>query len=287
MAIYLGNNTVGTNAIFTTGSGGSVNVSALNVTENGTYTAPAGNAYSPVSVAVPTVLKRGVLRPDATKIQTYTFDQMLVEDMGVELSAYSTSSKTLFDGTNADNALSPTLTLAAGDGYDYFVVMRTLTIPEYSVTTLAKGRQEYVIGAAAYEFVQMPANTMYSLDGSHKTYTSRLAGWTGAGCYRVCYWSSATAVSVSTTGSYGVQQTFNAPSQSNATCTIRPPSIIIRGSTTYFVNTFYNALTDARIQYVIDVYRAPKNNLNYDSWCLLEDLLHANDCSQSVSKTLT
>lgn len=33
--------------------GGSVTVEALNVTENDTYTAPTGKAYSPVTVAVP------------------------------------------------------------------------------------------------------------------------------------------------------------------------------------------------------------------------------------------
>ena len=35
------------------GGGGNVTVEQLNVTGNGTYTAPAGKAYSPVVVAVP------------------------------------------------------------------------------------------------------------------------------------------------------------------------------------------------------------------------------------------
>ena len=34
---------------------GSVTVEALNVTQNGTYTAPTGKAYSPVTANVPTV----------------------------------------------------------------------------------------------------------------------------------------------------------------------------------------------------------------------------------------
>ena len=57
MAIYLGSQMVGVNNITTTsgsggGSGGSVNVSQLDVSTNGTYTASSGNAYSPVVVNV-------------------------------------------------------------------------------------------------------------------------------------------------------------------------------------------------------------------------------------------
>lgn len=55
MAIYLGNLKVNATA-GTTGSGGSgTTVEALNVTSNGTYSAPTGTAYSPVTVSVPTL----------------------------------------------------------------------------------------------------------------------------------------------------------------------------------------------------------------------------------------
>ena len=35
------------------GGGGDVTVESLSVTDNGTYTAPTGKAYSPVTVSVP------------------------------------------------------------------------------------------------------------------------------------------------------------------------------------------------------------------------------------------
>lgn len=37
------------------GSGGDIIAQPLNVAENGTYTAPAGKAYTPVTVSVPTL----------------------------------------------------------------------------------------------------------------------------------------------------------------------------------------------------------------------------------------
>lgn len=40
------------------GGGGDITVESLSVTANGTYTAPSGKAYSPVSVNVPFVTYR-------------------------------------------------------------------------------------------------------------------------------------------------------------------------------------------------------------------------------------
>lgn len=45
----------GVKLVGTNQGGGGVTVEALSVTHNGTYTAPTGKAYSPVTVSVPTV----------------------------------------------------------------------------------------------------------------------------------------------------------------------------------------------------------------------------------------
>ena len=73
MGIYLGENLVGINNIFSNNNSSSdggnsnenITTTSLNVTSNGTYTAPTNTAYSSVEVNVPTVLKMGVIRPDA------------------------------------------------------------------------------------------------------------------------------------------------------------------------------------------------------------------------------
>ena len=55
MAIYLGNLKVNMMAGTTEGGGSGVTVEPLSVTSNGTYSAPTGTAYSPVTVSVPTL----------------------------------------------------------------------------------------------------------------------------------------------------------------------------------------------------------------------------------------
>jgi hypothetical protein len=83
---------------------------------------------------------------------------MLVADDGIELPAYSTSAKTLLAAAN----LTPTISIDL-DEYDYFISTKILTIPEYNVTTLAKGRQEYSLSVYNYELIHIPINTFNAL----------------------------------------------------------------------------------------------------------------------------
>ena len=65
-----------------------------------------------------------------------------------------------------------------------------------------------------------------------------------------------------------------APSvSSNKITAIRSPYVYIRGSATYCAATFYNEITDVRCQYKIELYRAPKNNLNLDGWGINQQIL--------------
>ena len=61
----------------------------------------------------------------------------------------------------------------------------------------------------------------------------------------------------------------------------------IRGHTTYFTSTYMNAVTDIRYQYVIEVYRAPKNHLNIDGWGSTQNLQHVLECVNSTTHKLT
>ena len=229
-----------------------------------------GNAK--VGLTTPPTLKHITMRPDAELIQTYTHDSMLVADDEIELPVYSTTAKTLVAVAN----LTPTVSIDL-DEYDYFISERILTIPEYNITTLAKGRQEYSWSVYNYEIIYMPANTFNALIDPAET-AARTQVVFARGCFRDLYYSSATAVALYTATTYGLHQVIQAPTVTATVLTIKAPSVTIRGSTTYFADTFYNALTDCRREFIIDVYRAPKKSLNYDGWDLTQGMLSiAND----------
>ena len=208
-----------------------------------------------------TVLKDYLLRPDAEKIQTYTYDQLAIEDLGINLPAFKdTAATTLINSSN----LTPTITMSYNE-YDYYVLERILTIPEYSVTSVAKGREEYQFSSYLYEIVNIPANTFKAL-GKNTFVTTRNAVVQGMSAIRLLYWSSGSALSVYTSTTYGLTQPVTAPAISSSTLTIKTPTFTFRGHSSYLNSTYYGYVTDIRLQYVIDVYRAPKSNLNIDGW---------------------
>lgn len=209
-------------------------------------------------------LKRGVIRPDAEWLKSWTHDSYAVEDDKKTLPAYSTSAQTIVASAN----LSGTIDLDY-DNYDYYVVERFLTTPVYNTDTPAKSRNEYGTGVVLYELLDVPANTFKSANGT--VYTSRVVGAVAGTCYRLLYWSSATALSVYTATSYGVAQIPNAPSVSSGKWTIKAPTLQMRGSTSYLTSAVWGTITDIRRQFSIDVYRAPKGNLSLDAWGLNQE----------------
>lgn len=238
-------------------------------------------------------LKMGVVRPDAELLQTWSDDYLLHTDKGITIPSYSTTATTLLTG---GTALTPTVTLSNAN-YRYYLLQRFLTIPQYSITTLAKGRQEYTAMSMCYEIVAFPAFTFSALVNTTK-YTSRNTAMIPAGnsFIRNVYWSSGTALSIYTANTYGCAQTIQtAPSISSGTAasptlTVYTPNATIRGSTTYLVNTFYNAITDIRCQYVIELYRIPVNTTStygMDGWGHYTQMLHNITCAQSSTHKLT
>lgn len=237
-----------------------------------------GNQKVGVSTVAP--LQEVVLRPDAELIQTYTCDRLLVTDDEVTMPTYSTSSTTLL----ASVALTPTITL--NSNYNYFIRGQLLTIPIYNITTKGKGRVEYSLNSTCYDIVEIPANTIESLDGTK--YATTLYLPSGYTITRLIYYSSATAIGVySVATAYGIYQTTTAPTISNGILTINAPPVTIRGNTTYLTSTYYNAITDIRRQYIYKVYRAPKDNLNIDGWGGNQNFLSILNDVNSNSHTLT
>ena len=236
----------------------------------GTYSA-GGSTLTPYAI-----------RPDATLVQSYTYDKYMVADEELTIPAYSTSAQVL----KASASLG-TITLDR-DNYNYYVLVRMLTIPTYSITTAAKGRAEYQIGSHLYEIVDIPASSMHSLLDPTKYYTTRLNyASTAQSIYRLVYYSSGTTIATYSTQGYGAYQGVVAPSVSSGVLTINSPTVGMRGSTSYFTSTYFDAVTDIRAQYVIEVYKAPKNNLNIDGWGNDQQIKHIIDCVNSNTQTLT
>lgn len=224
---------------------------------NSSFTpAQMANAISSISGSAPLVL--GAVRPDAQLVQTYTYDKYLVADEEIEIPAYTTTATSL----KAADTLA-TLNYDASEYY-YYVTCRALVIPEYSITTLGKGRFEFSALTALNELYYPDPVTI-----SNKTYTS-LIGVSTVSNATCAYWSSASALTRNHTGAYGtylIAPTISASaSGTTITITIATPEFRIRGSGTYLASTFFNALSDIRYQYIIQVYRIPVNSLNLHGW---------------------
>ena len=236
-------------------------------------------------------LKMGVVRPDAELVKTWSGDYLAHADKEITIPAYSTTATTLYTGA----ALSETVTLSNAS-YRYYILERFLTIPQYSITTLAKGRQEYTAMSICYEVPAFAANTFSALINTTKYGSRNVAVLPAGNSYvREVYWSSGTALALYTANSYACAQTVNAPAISSGTAasptlTVSDPSLTIRGHTTYFVNTFYNALTDIRCQWVIELYRIPvstSSTYGIDGWGHYTQMLHNLTCAQSSTHKLT
>lgn len=215
------------------------------------------------------VVKQFGVRGDAELVQSYGADELLVEDLETALPAYSTTAKTIKTGAS----LTPTVTLDYAN-YNYYVVMRSLTIPIYNTTTMQKGRCDYTTNAYHYEIVEVPANEIQTIDRAKTVSTSRSVSVTSMGSVgREVYWTSASAVTFVTNSTYGAQCTGQAPTVSNGVLTVKAPNLTIRGSTTYMTSGAWGNMTDIRYQWVAEVWRVPKGNTT-DGWQFTQNIRH-------------
>lgn len=224
------------------------------------------------------------VRPDAELVHTVTYDKLLVEDLGQTMPAYSTTAKTLV----ASASLSPTVAMNQ-DAYNYIVAQRLLAYPIYREgTAIATGRLEYWLEAINYDIIEVPGNTFKSMANPSKALTSRtVAVFQGGAFYREIYWTNTSTITSYSTNAYGVYMTATAPSATNTAITLKSPALMIRGHATYLRSAVWSTIEDVRYQYVIQVYRAPKGNLNLDGWGDRQGVFHIVDCIDNNSGTLT
>lgn len=253
----------------------------VSITSNGTGIDVSQYATADVSVSGAIALVPYAIRPDAEKWKTYNIDKKFVNDGVISsLPSYSTSAQTILNSSQLE-ALTIDHT-----AYDYWVTMRFLATPIYNTSTIAKGRNEYWVAAYQYECVSIPPDTFETQGG--KNYATRVNAIPQAGAfYRLFYWSSTSAVTVYNTATYGFYMTVTAPTITSSTLTIMAPAFGVRGHNTYLSSSVYSTITDIRYQYVIDVYRAPKGNLNIDGWSTLQDITQTINCAKSSTGKLT
>ena len=228
-------------------------------------------------------LKMGILRPDAELVATWNYDLMAVEDLNITLPTWSTSAKTV----RASQTMSPTY-VADFTQYNYYLLERFLTIPVYkSGTSTGKGKVDYHIGSCAYENVRFDGNTIPDKSGT-TYYTDATNAWYATGAfYRSVYWSTATKVVAYSTSAYSTSQIVTAPSISSSTTTINTPSWSMRGSSTYFTQTYWEAITDIRYQFVAEIYRAPKSSsFNLNAWGIRQQAEEIINCATSTTHKL-
>ena len=247
---------------------------------NGVVTAPDG--YYPQNASKKVDLKPVLLRPDAELVQTYTYDKYAHEDEGITIPAYSTSAQTIIASAN----LSPTVTLDYNN-YSYYVVQRYLAIPEYSISTKAKGRVEYYFASYIYDVGVIAGGTYKALVNNTTSITGRtvIAGATTSA--RLFYWTSGTALGVYSSTSTGLYMTPVAPAISSGVMTLKSPTCATKGSGTYFSSTYANAVTDIRFQYVFEVWRSPRNNFNVNGFSTEQNHQIIADCVNSATHKLT
>lgn len=224
--------------------------------------------------------KWGVLRSDATLVKSWTYDKLLVTNEGITIPSYATSAKTLIASTNLS---VETVDISA---YDYIVTFVSLTYPIYNTDTKSSARMDYNMSSAQFELVSFRANSIHSLDNT-KMYTSSLAGTLTATNQqsKTVYWSSASAIKVGA-AYYGVYASPLEPTFSSGNLTLRSPTYIMRGSTTYLNSTNWGKITDIRAQYIIQLYRVPVSS-SIQGFMQKSSFQHIHDCAISASHTLT
>ena len=214
----------------------------------------------------------GAIRPDAELVQRWTHDSLIVADDGISMPAYSTSNKTLVSSVN----LTPSAVVNM-DAYSYCIVQRALASPIYaSGTGNGKARLECGTSSGFYELHTVPAGTFVTPSGKATT-ASSAAAFLAAVRPMIFYWTSSTAVAASAS-SYGVYVALQNPTISSTTITAKSPVLNIRGNATYLSQTYFGAIEDVRFQYVIELYRVPRDSLNYDGWSTVMQTERIADC---------
>lgn len=224
-------------------------------------------------------LQRAILRTDAVLDKSWTYDKRIVADEELTIPEYSTTQHTFIaSGTLEELSINP-------QNYKYYVIEKALAIPEYSHNDSGRGRFEWSMSHSCYELNWEPMSNYHALSTDTIAATNA-AVFTGAARYVGVYWYSQSTVTLYTSTSYGIWISLVAPSYASGVYKISSPNIIIRGQPNILDQPFWEALTDIRYQYKIELWKVPVGSLNYDGWQFAQTSESILDCVYSPTHTL-
>lgn len=242
---------------------------------------PAKIEPAHVDLVIETDLISGVIRPDAELLKKFTFDKMAVADLGITLPAYTGTATVFLDTQNLEEISAP------DDEYRYFVIEKFCAIPTYNRNDHLKGRIEYMVSATCYDLVFTPPNYYKSLSNGDLYWSAQRTAQVNGAVTKQPYYSSNNVFGIYTSSTYGIGATVQAPAVTNGKITCKTPKWQLRGSANYFTETYWNAMTDIRLQYVIEVWREPVGSLGVDGWTTSQVLDQMVSCTQSNTHKLT
>lgn len=227
------------------------------------------------------ILKDYVLRPDAELIQTYSEDVRVVEDLGLTIPPYQTSAYTF----KSQSPLTPSVPIGVQniDAYDFYAAFRWLAYPIYDDNQIIPYMPEFLSGSGLLEGVVFPRDVIKMKDGNYygnRTFLSSLST-SQVGLY----WGNISTPSVSGIN-IGPNCAFSGVNPNQTSWTLYSPTLRITANSSYFAQAAWEKMTDIRYQWIIEVFRSPRNNLNIDGWGLRQGDEQIIDCWNN-SRTLT
>jgi hypothetical protein len=157
-----------------TGTSGSVEIIETQDSHGGTVVTINGPVAGGSVVPV-------IMRPDAERVWNLSYDKYIHKDEGIDIPAYSTTAKVL----KASVTISPTISTNTTD-YNYYILERALSIPEYNISTVGKGRVEYSFFSSMYEIVDFPIGTFKSMINPNVKNTAKsMSVYSAGNCARL------------------------------------------------------------------------------------------------------
>lgn len=225
-------------------------------------------------------IKRIIIRPDAELTQSWTYDKRIVKDEGITIPPYQSTTVTLKATEQLDEIT------ADAENYKYFLTFRTLVIPEYNTDDVARGRFEWSSMVGAYEFVFTPMEELHPLIPGTFTIATNSASVQGGTSYRSLYFTSSTGISIYPNTVYGIWTSAVSPSYLVGKIRVNSPNFTMRAQANIFDQSYYEALTDIRFQYVYELWRVPVDSLDYRGWMNQQSADFALDCLYSADHKL-
>lgn len=223
----------------------------------------------------------GAIRPDAELVQKWSYDKLIVEDEGVNIGTYSTSTLTL----KSSQSITPAVTLDTN--YVYILLSRGLAYPIYNSNDIGSGRNEYTISSSFDIFRYFPDDTFKAIvNGTKASASSHVVN--SLSMFDSIYWSSSSILEcLNSASGNGTYVNFSSPTYgNNDQATIKTPSLRAIGNASFFNSTFWGYMTDIRYQWIIELYRVPLSS-DVKGWENVSQIYHLRDCVNTDSHTIS